>query len=441
MSFKFATQRRSSRRASPPIMRTASRLRRTQGPGDTLQRAIGNSATSRLLKSGGLQPKLTISEPGDMYEREADRVADQVMRMPEATVARSCGCNGCSDCQKGSETAARSIQPLSGGHGEQGGTSAPPAVHGALNSPGRPLDAGARAFFEPRFGHDFGDVRVHTDGPSAASAGEINAQAYTVGRDIVFRSSEYSPGTAAGRRLLAHELTHVVQQRGSGANQLMPYRHKSAANFGKCNSGTLVEKELSSRKTDPWISNITINFNSTTLDSAGALVPKGKLTATYFSNPAKMTDITADVVGGKASEGLTDKSDTHKVTRIEGCGYHHLSVPKAQQIDKHPRAGKYFKPSDRANATMNYAVFFLEGEDTGNQAIHEGSLSSGSLACVHVGTEDTIRQINFHSVEHHTNVKVAYDATPLAELCCARHKVKKRMVSNPCGGQDAKKCP
>ncbi len=442
MGLKVAAQQRRSRRVSPPSVKTSSTGKSSRVPGYRLQKAIGNSAMTRLLRTGHIQVKLTVSNPGDASEREADRVADQVMRMTDAMVSRRCDCNGCSTCKMRSEAAARMVQPMSGGFGGQGEMSAPTAVEGALGSPGRPLDAGTRAFFERRFGRDFGDVRVHTDGASAASAHEINAQAYTVGRDIVFRSSEYSPNTTSGRRLLAHELTHVVQQRHGWpvANRLMPYRDKGAANFGKCNSAALSEKELSSRKTDPWISDITITFDSTTLDASGELIPKGKLNAVYFSNPAKMADITADVVGGQASKGLTDKGD-HKVTRIEGCGYHHTTVPKAHRITGHKRAGKYFKPSERASATMNFAVFFVEGKSTGNQAIHAGSLSSGSLACVHVGNDDTIRQINYHSVVGHTKVKVSYDAAPLANLCCERHKATGRMVSNPCSGQDAKKCP
>src|SRR2546425_13179281 len=88
----------------------------------------------------------------------------------------------------------------------------PPIVHDVLRSPGQPLDAGTRAFMEPRFGHDFSQVRVHTDSRAAESAQAVNALAYTVGRDVVFGEGEYEPGTSHGRRLLAHELTHVVQQ-------------------------------------------------------------------------------------------------------------------------------------------------------------------------------------------------------------------------------------
>lgn len=88
----------------------------------------------------------------------------------------------------------------------------PPIVHGVLRSPARPLDPDARASMESRFGHDFGKVRVHDDARAVESAQAVDALAYTVGRDIVFATGQYAPQTTKGRRLLAHELTHVVQQ-------------------------------------------------------------------------------------------------------------------------------------------------------------------------------------------------------------------------------------
>ena len=93
--------------------------------------------------------------------------------------------------------------------------SAPPLVHDVLRSPGQPLDRATRAYLEPRSGHDFSRVRIHTDARAAASAQAVNALAYTVGRDVVFGAGQYAPATAQGRRLLAHELAHVAQQGGA----------------------------------------------------------------------------------------------------------------------------------------------------------------------------------------------------------------------------------
>src|SRR5262249_45642243 len=100
-------------------------------------------------------------------------------------------------------------------------TEAPPIVHQARRSPGQPLDNASRAYFEPRFGRDFSEVRVHTDGDAALTAFGLGAAAYTVETHIVFASGRYQPQTSAGRRLLAHELAHVLQsteRRESGAD-------------------------------------------------------------------------------------------------------------------------------------------------------------------------------------------------------------------------------
>ena len=96
--------------------------------------------------------------------------------------------------------------------GSSGPIAAPPIVHDVLTSSGRPLDRPTRSFFESRFGHDFGHVRVHADALASESAQAVNALAYTVGSHVVFRTGQFDPSSHAGQRLLAHELTHVLQQ-------------------------------------------------------------------------------------------------------------------------------------------------------------------------------------------------------------------------------------
>lgn len=97
--------------------------------------------------------------------------------------------------------------------GDEADESPPSPVTDVVGSGrGRPLDGETRSFMEARLGHDFGDVRVHTDSRAGDSAKAVRADAYTVGRDVVFGRGQWSPGTDAGRRMLAHELTHVVQQ-------------------------------------------------------------------------------------------------------------------------------------------------------------------------------------------------------------------------------------
>jgi outer membrane protein OmpA-like peptidoglycan-associated protein len=106
----------------------------------------------------------------------------------------------------------------------------PPVVHEVLNSLGQPLDTGTRAFFEPRFGSDFSAVRVHTDAKAAESARAVNALAYTVGRNIVFGEGQHAPQTTAGRRLMAHELTHSLQQTNGGHEQMQSKLRIGSAN-------------------------------------------------------------------------------------------------------------------------------------------------------------------------------------------------------------------
>ncbi|GAC1625097.1 MAG: hypothetical protein NVS4B9_16590 [Ktedonobacteraceae bacterium] len=114
---------------------------------------------------------------------------------------------------------------------------APPLVQDVLNSSGQPLDESTRTFMEPRFSLDFSQVRVHTDERAVESARSVNALAYTVGRNIVFGAGQYAPGTAAGKSLLAHELTHVVQQDNTPVNGQMEAKLEIGA------PGTASERE------------------------------------------------------------------------------------------------------------------------------------------------------------------------------------------------------
>ncbi len=165
------------------------------------------------------QAKMAISQPGDAFELEADRVTEQVMRTSEPARNQIGTLPSISRIHplpqkdedhddflqlKESRSAATSCStPVPG---------APWIVQNVLSSPGKPLDRETRAFMEPRFGHDFSRVRVHTDSDAAESAQAVNALAYTIGSDIVFGSQQYTPQTAAGRKLLGHELVHVIQQ-------------------------------------------------------------------------------------------------------------------------------------------------------------------------------------------------------------------------------------
>ena len=155
-----------------------------------------------------VQPKLTISQPGDKYEQEADRIADTVMRIPDQSVQRQADPNREEEELLQTKPAAHSV--ILQGYGDS--SEVPTGVQEASSAPGKALDRATRAFMEPRFGHDFSKVRVHDGTKAAESAQSVNALAYTVGNHVVFGEGQYAPYSSAGRRLLAHELTHVVQQ-------------------------------------------------------------------------------------------------------------------------------------------------------------------------------------------------------------------------------------
>lgn len=198
-----------------------------------------------------LQPKLKIGSVSDKYEQEADRLAERMVRMPEA----------CPKCRIESEDkdadkfrtkpiaghttllvqremcreATQTRKPFNQNHQLCPGLESKILL---LNRGGRPLPGSACGFFEPRFGHDFSQVRVHTDAKAARLAEAVSARAFTLGRDIVFGTGQYAPDTFSGRRLLAHELTHVIQQQDNpiGVNSHTIQRAVECDEFGNCQS-------------------------------------------------------------------------------------------------------------------------------------------------------------------------------------------------------------
>ncbi len=199
-----------------------------------------------------LQTKLAINQPGDVYEQEADRISEHVMRMSDPQVQRACACGGtCSECQAKQSGPQGELHRTSRLPADVAGDiAAPPIVEDVLRSPGQPLDATARAFFELRFGHDFSRVRLHTDAHAAESARNVNALAYTVGHNIAFATGQYAPGTGRGNRLLAHELTHVVQQTagsGGGTMQRQQATTASTSNPDQADQGLITAAQNTKR--------------------------------------------------------------------------------------------------------------------------------------------------------------------------------------------------
>ena len=207
-------------RAAKPDRRTPPASATSIRPAPGMLRRVPGCACGGVCPRCRAQSGLRIGDANDAAEREADAMAERVLTMP-ASVGLAPGpgavlqrkCAGCKREDEREDTDAglqrREVSPTrSGGEDEF----APATVHEVLRSSGSALTGETRAYFETRFGRDFSAVRVHTDGAAARSARDVNALAYTVGRDIVFAAGHFAPATQGGQRLLAHELTHVVQQ-------------------------------------------------------------------------------------------------------------------------------------------------------------------------------------------------------------------------------------
>jgi hypothetical protein len=243
----FAQKPEATQRPTSATSKTASRAQFEQSREVdsilSLQRTIGNQAARRLLQAEpdtleelsspkevtrfardvGQAPqskslpsrhgKFVVSSPGDIYEQEANRVSEQVMRMSEPQLQCTCG-RECPDCRaERPDQGYERLQTKQVQAGNTAGAVASPIIREVLAASGQPLAATTRRFMEPRFGHDFGDLRVHTDAKAAESAKALGALAYAYGSHIVFAAGRYQPHTAAGRSLLAHELlAHTIQQ-------------------------------------------------------------------------------------------------------------------------------------------------------------------------------------------------------------------------------------
>lgn len=196
-------------RAASPL------LQRQCACNEGASRASARCPACERPKALGLQSKLAFSAPGDHFEREADQAAAQVLAGGARPVLTPLA------------TAPPQRAPVNGGTVSDAAADA--AVRSTLAATGTPLDTATRGFMEQRFGHDFGRVRIHADGAAAAAARAVQARAWTLGPDIAFASGQYAPSTGEGRRLLAHELAHVVQQQAAPARLMRAPDDKTPA--------------------------------------------------------------------------------------------------------------------------------------------------------------------------------------------------------------------
>lgn len=383
---------------------------------------------------------IAIGQPNDKYEQEADAVASKVVnKSPEGKpVVQQKEISGIQrlatskEDEKFSTTDARMahdkeiqekpIQKMGEAPKEEekttpvqtkveGSSSASPQVSSKIaNSAGKgsPLSPKTQQEMSSSFGTDFSHVRVHNDSEAVGMNKELQAQAFTHGNDIYFNEGKYNPNSPDGKFLLAHELTHVVQQGGGNSfqkNTIQPYRSPKATHFGLQDEGDLTENDFNSKKdkeAKPWIKQITINFNIEKKDNSGNLIPAGVAIATYHNNI--LPPVFLSVTGGSSGKDLgVTRSGNYRVTRIEGVGYNDKPFEQGGEASNN----KYAKPVNGSYASsMHDAVFFDEG-----RALHSGSLSVSSHGCVHVESFPQLKQINYHSVVGLTKVAVNFSGT------------------------------
>ncbi len=213
MTHQHTTQSKASEhdRASQSITTVKSAAAPAMHPMLHLQRQVGNQAVGRLI-----QAKLTVGEPNDVYEQEADRMAAAVVSQIHAPQNVSTGQSASVQRQAaGNEEEELRRKPIIQCKSDVGGMAVSSEIESSIQQArgsGQPLSDSIRTPMEQAFGADFSGVRVHTDAPSHQLNQSIQAKAFTTGQDIFFRQGEYSPGSRGGQELLAHELTHVVQQ-------------------------------------------------------------------------------------------------------------------------------------------------------------------------------------------------------------------------------------
>jgi hypothetical protein len=197
-----------------------------------LQGIVGNQGVQRLFKDGVVQAKLKIGQPGEKYEREADRVADMVLRIPdpqahnEPTITPltqvphiQWQCPACENEMIRQEMEDEEVLQRKETNNSLSQVPSNFETKMSTQGIGKPLPESVQNYFEPRFGYDFSQVRVHNDVNAAESAKAISARAYTFGKNIFFGIGEFAPETPKGMRLLAHELSHTIQQSISNSNK------------------------------------------------------------------------------------------------------------------------------------------------------------------------------------------------------------------------------
>jgi hypothetical protein len=417
---------------------------------------VGDTQAHRSWDFGGIavvQRKVAVGSVNDPLEAEADRAADQVMHTGTPTLSVNTPApelrRRCAACEE--ENAELTLSRKAAGGAPGSARCAAPAVAlEAVRSPGAPLEPGVRGFMESRFSHDFGQVRVHADAKATQAAGAVNALAYTVGHDVVFKSGQYAPESERGRHLLAHELAHVVQQEGSASSLQRQAEFESEADTVA--SDTEAEADTSevhdgdspvnaspgteAAQEGPTLSDVLlaeaapgpserapVESGEAVPTQAGAPQTKDKPKATTPKKdpPAKKTITAIDVDQAAQQMTLTwsdGTKETHKVSTGRGRPNTKDDPCKTQTEKNCTPNGSSFKVGTLGDANtandhgdkMSWYVEFVPGRSIG---IHDSQPVPGvphSHGCVRVGdtpADDAFaKKVNTHVVPGTTTVNV-----------------------------------
>ncbi|MFS8085714.1 MAG: DUF4157 domain-containing protein, partial [Acidobacteriota bacterium] len=321
-----------------------------------------------------IQTKLAINQPEDEFEQEADRVADEVMRTPEDGVSPGMKMSGETQSRPGNRMCAepvegeRNIQRKEVAGGTPTVTSAIGAILNATMGSGEPLPKLVRSFMEPRFGVDFSRVRVHTGSKAAWLNQEFNSQAFTRQRDIYFGAGKYKPDSAAGKRLLAHELTHVIQQ--SESTQLEPSIERQNAQ----ETGGF----LNNRETNPVLSNVVQRQASPEDAGSEKEIVESVIEAMSHPSPG-------------ASAGVSDVDEAFSILNKYSLPF--LVRALVEVYDRgyfHGLLG-YLAPGTKANSTVIVAIRLIQCQKEPSsltpEAIREADIFIDKLYDVHLPGE------------------------------------------------------
>ncbi len=309
-------------------------------------REISNHNTSKsssnsLHRPPFFQAKLTVNQPGDAFEREADSMADQVMRMPaiesektffsasETTpkVQRKCAECGAEEKKVQRKSLSESITPIiqmKGGGGNEVSEMASARIASSKGG-GNTMDATTNSFMSNRFGNDFSGVKIHTNEEAVQLSRELNARAFTVGNDIYFNQGEYQPNTDTGKHLLAHELTHTVQQGGGETKAIQRDPEPVDA-----------KKDVSTKLTADQVTSLITSNNKSTVSKEALLCliwkesgfnPEAKSSKSSATGLMAMTKGAVAQVNDSTPKGVHfEHSDMTNASKNIECGTYYIQI-------------------------------------------------------------------------------------------------------------------